>query len=183
MYFPISTPLFSFFMLPGLLLAQNNTSGTSSLSSNDAITITAINQLLALFSISLDLKTFSDLSSVFAPNVQFFDRSGPGGASIDGLPALLDFYTTIFGNASFQTQHTSDTVYAYDFTNTTAKSISYAEVAYFGPAVFERGGGSFVNSSVIFRERLESDYVKLREGWRVKTLSLTILVSITNTDA
>ncbi|KAL8784747.1 MAG: hypothetical protein Q9213_003778 [Squamulea squamosa] len=172
MYFPISSLLVSFLFLPCLLGTPINPSGTSPLSNNDAATIAAINQLLSLFSITLDLKTFSQLSNVYAPDAQI---GGPGTPPLVGLPAITDFYTRTFQNASFQTEHTSDTVYAFDLKRTTAKSISYAEVAYFGPADFERGGGLFVDSSVTFRERLENEYVKLREGWRVSRQSLTIL--------
>ncbi|KAL8820376.1 MAG: hypothetical protein Q9223_001398 [Gallowayella weberi] len=172
MYFPISTLFTTCLFVPSLLGAAINPSGTSPLSTTDTNTITAINQLLSLFSISLDLKTFSALSSVFAPDAKLTDSAG--GNPIVGLPAILDFYTQTFQNASFQTEHTSDTVYAYDLKRTTAKSISYAEVAYFGPRVFERGGELFVNSSVTFRERFENEYVKLKEGWRVKTQELTI---------
>ncbi|KAL8803018.1 MAG: hypothetical protein Q9182_003444 [Xanthomendoza sp. 2 TL-2023] len=172
MYLPISTLFTTCLFIPSLLGAAINPSGTSPLSTSDVNTITSIDQLLSLFSISLDLKTFSTLSSVFAPDAQL----GDGAATpLVGLPAIIDFYTQTFQNASFQTEHTSDTVYAYDLKRTTAKSISYAEVAYFGPAVFERGGGLFVNSSVTFRERFDNEYVKLKEGWRVKTQNLTIL--------
>ncbi|KAI4231417.1 MAG: hypothetical protein L6R40_007739 [Gallowayella cf. fulva] len=170
--FPITTILASFLFLPCLLGSPINPSGTSPLSTNDAVTVVAIQQLLSLFSISLDLKTFSTLSSVFAPDAEISDD---GAEPLIGLPAITDFYTKTFQNASLKTEHTSDTVYAYDLKRNTAKSISYAAVAYFGPAVLERGGVLFSNSSVTFRERFENEYVKLKDGWRVKKQKLTIL--------
>ncbi|KAL8678730.1 MAG: hypothetical protein Q9224_007089 [Gallowayella concinna] len=173
MYFPISTLFTTFLFLPCLLGNPINPSGTNPLSTNDAVTIAAINQLLSLFSISLDLQTVDALNNVYAPDAQ--NGEVGGGDPLVGIPAIIEFYTNTFQNASFKTEHTSDTVYAFDLKRTTAKSISYAEVSYFGPPEFERGGALFVDRSVVFKEKFEHEFVKLKQGWRIKKQVLTIL--------
>ncbi|KAL9583432.1 MAG: hypothetical protein Q9212_002697, partial [Teloschistes hypoglaucus] len=144
----------------------------TTLTPQDATTYASINQLTSLFGFALDFKKFSFLSSVYAP-----DAILGGGASKPtvGLPAIIDFYTTVFQNASLRTQHTSDTVYAFDIEKRTARSVSYATAVYFGPEVYERGGGNFTNSSLVYREVFENAYVKRKEGWRISEQNLTIL--------
>ncbi|KAL8761162.1 MAG: hypothetical protein Q9184_002691 [Pyrenodesmia sp. 2 TL-2023] len=134
-------------------------------STNDATTLAAINQLLSLFSQSLDEKNFARLSDVYTIDAII---SGGGAPSLTGLPAIIDFYTTVFQNETLKTQHTSDTVLGGNFTETTATSVSYANVYYFGPEIFERGGFVFSNSSAIFRERFETEYRREGNGtWKV----------------
>ncbi|KAI4194060.1 MAG: hypothetical protein LQ350_008006, partial [Teloschistes chrysophthalmus] len=170
MRFSISTLLLPL-LFPLTPLAELDPSFTS-LSPQDATTYASINQLNSLFGFALDFKKFSFLSFVYAPDAQL-----GGGASEPtvGLPAIIDFYTTVFQNASLRTQHTSDTVYAFDIEKRTAKSVSYATAVYFGPEVYERGGGNFTNSSVVYREVFHNSYVKRKEGWRISEQNLTIL--------
>ena len=170
----ISSSIFLLCFLPWFGAATGNSTSTG-LSSSDAITVVSITQLLSLFSISLDLKDFSALRNVFAPDAVL---TGGGGADpITGIAAIEAFYTTTFQNQSLKTQHTSDTVYGYNFTDTTASSTSYATVAYFGPAILERGGFLFPNTSVVFRERFDSEYTKNADGaLRISQQALTLLV-------
>lgn len=154
-------------------VASNSTS--TALTAYDVLTLASITQLLSLFSISLDVKTFPALRNVFAPDAQLI---GGGAEPITGIEAIEAFYTNTFQNASLKTEHTSDTVYGYDFAKTTAKSTSYATAVYFGPEILERGGAFFSNTSVVFRERFDNEYVKIANGaWRVSSQELTILVS------
>lgn len=169
-----NTILFSTSVLLTSLLPLTLAAATqsTSLSTSDIITLSSITQLLSLFSISLDKKDFSALRSVFSPTAALLGNGDP----ITGIDAIVDFYTTVFQNATLKTEHTSDTVYGYDFTKTTAKSTSYATAVYFGPEILERGGGFFSNTSVVFRERFENEYVKEKgAGWRISSQLLTIL--------
>lgn len=169
------SPLISILALFTLLPSPGSTQGnyTSTSFRSDSDTLASINQLLSLFSIALDTKNFPALRDVFAPNAQLTG----GGDPIKGLPAIEDFYRNTFQNASLNTQHTSDTVFGYNFSATTASSTSYANAIYFGPAVLERGGLFFPNSSVIFREKFESEYVRVQDGsWRISKQELLLLV-------
>ncbi|KAI4102013.1 MAG: hypothetical protein L6R37_004625 [Teloschistes peruensis] len=170
MRFSISTLLLPL-LFPLTPLAQLDPSFTT-LTPDTATTYASINQLLSLFSLALDLKKFAFLSSVYAPDALL---GGGDSQPTVGLPAIIDFYTSVFQNATLRTQHTSDTVYAFDIEKRTARSVSYATAVYFGPEVFERGGGNFTNSSVVYREIFENAYVKRREGWRISEQNLTIL--------
>ncbi|KAL8926538.1 MAG: hypothetical protein Q9208_002865 [Pyrenodesmia sp. 3 TL-2023] len=145
-------------------------------STDDATTLAAINQLLSQFSQSLDEKNFAALSDVYTADIDL----GAGGApTLNGLPAVIDFYTTVFQNESLKTQHTSDTVLGGNFTETTATSVSYANVYYFGPEIFERGGFSFSNSSAIFRERFENGYRRDGNGtWKIARQRGPFILSI-----
>ena len=167
MQFSTILPLISLFAyLPCLQTAPVN-------SPAQAVTYAAITELLALFSISLDIKDFSALSQVFAADAVL----GPGSPdAITGLTAIIDFYTKTCQNATLKTAQTSAAVYAYDITPKTASSISYAEAVYFGPAVFERGGSLFSNDSAVFREKFDTTYSKIKGEWRIQTQNLTILV-------
>ncbi|KAL8716737.1 MAG: hypothetical protein Q9181_008394, partial [Wetmoreana brouardii] len=141
---------------------------SASVSATDAVTLASITQLLSLFGLLLDTKNFDALGSVYADDAVFTQGSGNSSLTLTGLPAIKDFYRTTFQNASLKTQHTSDTVYGFNFGNTTASSVSYADAVYFGPAVLERGGLLFSNSSVIFREKFENDYVREKGGaWKI----------------
>ena len=169
------SPLISILALFTLLPSPGSTQGnyTSTFLRSDADTLASINQLLSLFSIALDVKNFPALRDVFAPDAQL----AGGGTPIEGLPAIEDFYRNTFQNASLNTQHTSDTVFGYNFSDTTASSTSYANAIYFGPAVLERGGELFSNTSVMFREKLENEYVRVQDGsWKVSKQELQILV-------
>lgn len=144
-------------------------------STDDATTLAAINQLLALFSQSLDNKDFEALRDVYTEDAVL---GGEGSPPTVGIEAILDFYTTTFQNESLITEHTSDTVLGSNFTETTASSTSYANVYYFGPAVFERGGVLFRNDSAQFREKFSNDYTRGADGnWKISRQDLTILVS------
>ncbi|KAL8941391.1 MAG: hypothetical protein Q9216_002269 [Gyalolechia sp. 2 TL-2023] len=154
--------------------AATGDSASTGLSSSDVTTVASITQLLALFSISLDIKDFSALRNVFATDAVLI---GGGPEPLTGLPAIEDFYTTTFQNQSLKTEHTSDTVFVHNFGETTASSTSYATAVYFGPAVYEVLGFFFPNSSVVYRERFENEYTKNADGaWRISGQNLTILV-------
>jgi len=132
---------------------------------DDAVTLAAITQLLSLFSQCLDNKDFNALGDVFADNV-VLDQGG--GFVVNGLPAIEQFYRTAFQNASIATQHTSDTVYGYNFTATTASSTSYANARYFGPAVVNRRGFLFPNQSATYREKFVNQYVRTEgKNWKI----------------
>ncbi|KAI4243320.1 MAG: hypothetical protein L6R42_010774, partial [Xanthoria sp. 1 TBL-2021] len=142
-------------------------------STDDATTLAAINQLLSLFSQSLDNKDFEALRDVYTEDAVL---GGQGAPPTIGIEAILDFYTTTFQNESLVTVHTSDTVLRSNCTETTASSSSYANVYYLGPAVFERGGALFRNSSVQFREKLANDYTRSADGhWKISRQELEIL--------
>ncbi|KAL8832007.1 MAG: hypothetical protein Q9191_000536 [Dirinaria sp. TL-2023a] len=152
-------------LLPGISGASVNGTSSANPASNDADAITAISQLLSLFSITLDTKDFSALRGVYASNAIL---GGDGAAqNITGISAIESFYRAQFGNASVSTQHTSDTVYVSDVTATSARSVSYGNAFYFGPKVLERGGQMFSNQSVVFRERFDNKYSKGEDGWRI----------------
>ncbi|KAI4173472.1 MAG: hypothetical protein LQ346_008417 [Caloplaca aetnensis] len=145
-------------------------------STDDATTLAAINQLLSLFSQSLDEKNLAALGDVYTADASI---GGGGAPPLTGLPAIIEFYTATFQDASLKTLHTSDTVLGGNFTETTATSVSYANVYYFGPEVFERGGESFSNSSVIFRERLENEYQRDANGiWKITRQTGPFILSI-----
>ena len=172
-----NSPLISVLALLTFLPYPGSSQGTNTSTSlrSDDNTLDSITQLLSLFSIALDTKNFPALRDVFAPDAQLTG----GGAPITGLPAIEDFYRDTFQNASLRTQHTSDTVFGFNFEATTASSTSYANAIYFGPKVLERGGELFSNSSVVFREKLESEFVRVQDGsWRVSKQELQILVSL-----
>ncbi|KAL9594512.1 MAG: hypothetical protein Q9219_006994 [cf. Caloplaca sp. 3 TL-2023] len=153
------------------------TPGPVTLSPYDTITLASIRQLISLFSISLDEKTFDALQYVYTEDALL--DGGGGNSTLKGLPAIIDFYRTTFQNTSLKTEHTADTVYGYNFAETTAASSSYAEVAYFGPEIFERGGLLFSNSSVIFRERFDREYRKEASGaWKISRQTGPTLLSI-----
>ena len=135
------------------------------LSPRDAITVAAIDQLNSLFSFSLDEKNFDALADVYTANA-VIDGGGP--TPLVGLPAIQAFYRKTFSNSSLVTEHTVTTVYAYNFTATTARSKSYADAFYFGKPAQERGGFLFRNQSVVFRERFDNQYVKEQSGaWKI----------------
>ena len=135
------------------------------LSPRDAVTVAAIDQLNSLFSFSLDEKNFDALADVYTANAVI---DGGGGSPLIGLPAIQAFYRDTFSNSSLVTEHTVTTVYAYNFTRTTAKSKNYADAFYFGKPAQERGGFLFRNSSVVFRERFDNEYVKEKNGaWKI----------------
>ncbi|CAF9933681.1 MAG: hypothetical protein HETSPECPRED_008742 [Heterodermia speciosa] len=135
------------------------------LSPRDAITVAAIDQLGSLFSFSLDEKNFAALADVYTANA-IIDGGGPN--PLRGLPAIQAFYRQTFSNSSLVTEHTVTTVYAYNFTATTAKSKNYADAFYFGKPAQERGGFLFRNQSVVFRERFDNEYVKEKNGaWKI----------------
>ncbi|KAG7008109.1 hypothetical protein G7Y79_00007g022340 [Physcia stellaris] len=165
--------LLTFLPYPGSSQGTNTSTSTSTSLRSDANTLDSITQLLSLFSIALDTKNFPALRDVFAPDAQL---TGGGGAPTTGLPAIEDFYRNTFQNATLRTQHTSDTVLGRDFEAATAASTSYASAIYFGPKVLERGGGLFSNSSVVFREKFETEFVRVQDGsWRVSRQDLEIL--------
>lgn len=140
--------------------------GALQLSPENAVVVGVATQIQSLFSQTLDNKDFGTLGELFTDDA-VLDGGGPG-SSIVGLPAIEDFYTQTFQNASLKTQHTSDTVYVFNFTTTTASSTSYANALYFGPAVLERGGMLFPNQSVIYRESFETQYRKDASGdWKI----------------
>ena len=145
-------------------------------SADTAITKFAITQLLSLFNFIIDEKDFSSLKYIFTSDAVL---DGGDGNALVGLANITAFYTNTFQNESLRTQHTSDTVYVYDFIETTASSVSYANVYYFGPKVFERGGMLFSNDSVAFREKIRNEYVIEPTGaWKIKRQTLfEILVS------
>lgn len=170
------SPLLSVLALLTLLPYPGSPQQTNTSTSlrSDADTLAAINQLLSLFSISLDIKDFPALRDVFAPDAQLTG----GGDPITGLPAIEEFYRNTFQNASLRTQHTIDTVFGYNFTATTASSTSYADAVYFGPKVLERGGFLFSNTSVLFREKLQDEYVRVGDGsWKISKQDMQLLVS------
>ncbi|KAL8715701.1 MAG: hypothetical protein Q9220_000368 [cf. Caloplaca sp. 1 TL-2023] len=168
----IAFTLLTLCLFPWIASAADGSSSISLLS--ETVTTVAITQLLSLFSISLDFKDFAALRNVFSPNAVL---DGGGGDPITGIAAIEDFYTTTFQNKSLKTEHTSDTVYAFNFTNESASSTSYATAVYFGPEVLERGGALFSNTSVVFRERFDTQYKKIKGGeLRISQQSLTILV-------
>ena len=135
------------------------------LSPRDAITVAAINQLNSLFSFSLDEKNFDALADVYTADVVI---DGGDGDPLVGLAAIQAFYRETFSNKSLVTEHTVTTVYAYDFTRTTAKAKNYADAFYFGKPAQERGGFLFRNQSVVFRERFDNEYVKEKNGaWKI----------------
>ncbi|KAL8867745.1 MAG: hypothetical protein Q9174_005462 [Haloplaca sp. 1 TL-2023] len=142
-------------------------------STDDATTLAAINQLLSLFSQSLDNKDFESLRDVFADDAQL---GGGGAPPIVGIEDIVEFYTGTFENETLRTLHTVDTVLGANFTETTAASTAYASVYYFGPKIFERGGFLFSNTSAVFREKLSDEYVRDEAGdWRVKFQGLDVL--------
>ncbi|KAI4289979.1 MAG: hypothetical protein L6R35_000741 [Caloplaca aegaea] len=144
----------------GAIITGNATT-SDPLSSSDVITLASITQLLSLFSISLDIKDFAALRDVFATDAVL---TGGGPEILTGIDAIEEFYTMTFQNESLKTVHTSDTVYGYNLRETTASSFNYATAVYFGPAVLERGGFLFSNSSVIYRERFITQYAKNAHG-------------------
>ncbi|KAL8706256.1 MAG: hypothetical protein Q9201_000693 [Fulgogasparrea decipioides] len=149
---------------------------SASVSASDAVTLASITQLLSLFSLLLDIKDFDALSNVYTNDAVIVDAAAK---PLTGLPAIKDFYRNTFQNASLITQHTSNTVYGYNFSSTTASSVSYAEAVYFGPAVLEREGYLFSNSSVVFREKFENDYVKESGGaWKISHQKGPLILSI-----
>ncbi|KAL8991592.1 MAG: hypothetical protein Q9169_007827, partial [Polycauliona sp. 2 TL-2023] len=173
MQFPtllILSSLFSIASLPWANAAPLTTRAIRD-STSDATTLAAINQLLSLFSQSLDTKDFESLRDVYTEDAVL--GGGDGGGATDtpplvGIEAILDFYTTTFENETLRTQHTVDTVLGANFTETTASSSAYASVYYFGPKVFERADGLFFsNSSAIFREKISYDYVKTDCHWKI----------------
>ncbi|KAL9013966.1 MAG: hypothetical protein Q9173_001364 [Seirophora scorigena] len=165
--------IFLFSTLPWTGATTGNTT-TSSIGLADVIFLASIQQLLSLFSISLDIKDFAALRDVFAPDAVLI---GGGATPITGVDAIEEFYTMTFQNESFKTEHTSDTVFGYNLRETTKSSTSYAAVAYFGPAVLERGGVLFSNSSALFRERFNNEYkVNAHGALRITRQQLTILV-------
>ena len=146
-------------------------------STSDATTLAAINQLLALFSQSIDLKNFDALRDVYADDATL---GGAGTGQISGIEDILGFYKKAFGNETLNTLHTIDTTLGANFTDTTAASSSYASVYYFGPKVLERAPGFvFPNSSAVYREKISNDYVKGSDGnWKVsRQTQFDILVS------
>ncbi|KAL8976903.1 MAG: hypothetical protein Q9177_006746, partial [Variospora cf. flavescens] len=168
--------LFIAILLPWTGAITGNATTSDPLSSSDVITLASITRLLSLFSISLDIKDFAALRDVFATDAVLI---GGGAEPIMGIDAIEQFYTTTFQNESLKTEHTSDTVFGYNLRETTASSISYASAVYFGPAVLERGGFFFSNSSVVFRERFNNEYVKNAQGaLRISSQQLTILVCV-----
>ena len=158
---PFTSLLFSFTLLSSLLPFTSSIL----LSPRDAVTLAAINQLNSLFSFSLDEKNFDALADVYTTDVVI---DGGGGDPLIGLAAIQQFYRDTFSNASLVTEHTVTTVYAYNFTNTTAKSKNYADAFYFGKPEQERGGFLFRNNSVVFRERFDNEYRKESNGaWKI----------------
>ncbi|KAL8963008.1 MAG: hypothetical protein Q9193_000677 [Seirophora villosa] len=165
--------IFLFSTLPWTGATTGNATTSGSLELADVIVLASIQQLLSLFSISLDIKDFAALRDVFAPDAVL---NGGGATPITGIEAIEEFYTMTFQNESFKTEHTSDTVFGYNLRETTKSSTSYAAVAYFGPAVFERGGFLFSNSSALFRERFNTEYEFNEHGaLRITQQELTIL--------
>ena len=133
------------------------------LSPENAVTLASITELLSLFSHALDEKDFAALGSVYTDDVVL----SSAGNSLTGLAAAQAFYTKTFQNATLKTEHTVTTIYGYNFTATTASSLSYADAIYFGPPVFELGGFFFPNQSVNFREKFQNDYVKQNGSWKI----------------
>lgn len=153
--------------------SQNNISGR--LRNDDLLTVVTATQVLSLFGIALDTKQFANLGEVFAEGAVL---SEVGGNKVTGLPAIVDFYTSAFQNASIITQHKSDTVFVYDLTKKTAKAISYANAVYFGPPALNRGGFLFRNNSVNFYERFDDNFVRgPGGGWKISQRNLTVVVS------
>ncbi|KAL9615071.1 MAG: hypothetical protein Q9167_000494 [Letrouitia subvulpina] len=162
-----------FLLFSSLGNSQNDISGF--LPNNDLLTVVTANQVLSLFGIALDTKQFATLSEVFAVEA-VLDDIGEGATT--GLPAIVDFYTSQFQNASVVTQHKSDTVFVYSLTKTTAKAISYANAVYFGPPTLERGGFLFRNNSVNFYERFDDNFVRgPGGGWKISRRKLTIVTN------
>ncbi|KAL8726823.1 MAG: hypothetical protein Q9166_006439 [cf. Caloplaca sp. 2 TL-2023] len=179
--FAILSIILSSVFLPLTNSAPLNPSSASVSAPRDTITLASITQLLSLFSLSLDTKNFDALNNVFSNDATIV---GTGAPHLTGLPAIKDFYRSTFQNTTLITQHTSTIVYGYNFSETTASSISYADAVYFGPAVLDRGVGRlFSNSSVVFREKFENDYVKEESGggaWKISRQDgPTILVGLT----
>ena len=157
-----TTLLFSL-LLSGSLLPQAT---SIRLSPRDAVTLGAINQLNSLFSFSLDEKNFDALADVYTTDAVL--DGGGGNASLVGLPAIQAFYRDTFQNSSLLTEHTITTVYAYNFTPTTAKAKNYADALYFGNPAQLRNGFLFRNQSVVFRERFDREYAKEKNGaWKI----------------
>lgn len=144
---------------------------------DDTETLASINQLTSIFCFALDVKNFTALADVFTQDAQLMNGSDNAAATTVGLPAIQDYYRTALGDASIQTQHTSHTVFGYDFDTNSASSISNADAVYFGPAALERGGILVPDTSIHFIERYDRDYVRGVDGaFKISRQSLSILV-------
>ncbi|KAL8846618.1 MAG: hypothetical protein Q9221_008312 [Calogaya cf. arnoldii] len=181
MQFPtllILSSLFSITSLPWINAAPLTARAIPD-STEDATTLAAINQLLSLFSQSLDNKDFEALRDVYTEDAVL---GGQGTPPTIGIEAIVAFYTGTFQNETLVTEHTSDTVLGSNFTENTASSSSYANVYYFGPPVLERGGFQFRNDSAQFREKFVNQYRKGHNNhWRISNQDLTILAIEGNT--
>ena len=170
--------LSALFLLSGSATAQAQTNssgdavGTSPTFSKvppvtaaDSFVIDSINQRLSLYNIALDTKTFSLLDGVFTPDIVPQVAVVP----INGLPAYESFLASDLKGT--RTKHTTDTVFVYDITNSTARSISYSDATYFG-----QGDGK--GKAFAYYERFDDFWSNNGvSGWKASQRSLTFFVS------
>ncbi|KAG7004480.1 hypothetical protein G7Y79_00025g057660 [Physcia stellaris] len=174
-------------LLPRIILSQGITNATddptNALSESpqfdvvppyltgDTDAIVAITQGLSLYGLALDTKNYSALSGAFTSNVNASVAPFP----ITSLAQYESFLTSDL--APYKTQHVSDNVFAYDFINGTAKSISYQQAIYFG-------SGNLTGQVVTYYERFFDNWVKeLSDGsWKIARRILTIFAVSGNLD-
>lgn len=136
--------------------------------------VTNITQVLSLYGFALDLKEFSKLDDVYTEDTVVDLGRGP----INGLEALKRYYITSAGNTT--TQHSSQNVYVYDVTETSASALSDAVAVFFRQGPTYPGSNILLlnnNDTLTFYERFSDKLSRGDDGlWRISARVLTILV-------
>ncbi|KAL8801022.1 MAG: hypothetical protein Q9182_004766 [Xanthomendoza sp. 2 TL-2023] len=145
-----------------------NYSGFTPQTPTDALTITAIHNVLALFNYALDSRNLEALRDVYTTDIVAKVARVP----TNDLESLIKYYNGTLGDVV--TQHTAHTIFVYNITQETAKSISYANALYFSPI---EEGKLFARDVDTYYERYDDNWVKQQSGqWKIKERSINIYV-------
>ncbi|KAL8692027.1 MAG: hypothetical protein Q9218_002859 [Villophora microphyllina] len=171
MYLSLAAPALALFSLASGQLA--NYTGFTAQTPTDAMTITSIHNVLALFNLALDSKNFQALRDVYTVDVVARVARTP----TNDLDSLIKFYNgTALGDVV--TQHTVHTIFVYNIQRDSAQSISYANALYFSKI----GQGQFFARDVdTFYERYDDVWQKQQDGrWLIKERSINIYAQVGN---
>ncbi|KAL8668075.1 MAG: hypothetical protein Q9202_000053 [Teloschistes flavicans] len=171
MYISFAASALALFGLASSQLA--NYSSFTARTPTDAMTISSIHNVLALFNYALDSKNFEALRDVYTTDIVARVARVP----TNDLDSLIKFYNgTALGDVV--TQHTAHTIFVYDLQQESAKSISYANALYFSKV---QNGQIFARDVDTFYERYDDVWQRQKDGrWLIKERSINIYAQVGN---